>query len=98
MFVSLFTGAAWFQAALGLFPPAPKMEPLELADKEMTNLMDVADTLTGTGTFTQYIDHKNPDVGTFSQSYWYNATNWKGPGSPVRPKETHLILAIYVCP
>ncbi|KAK7971471.1 hypothetical protein PG989_016487 [Apiospora arundinis] len=83
VFVPLFTGAAWFQAALGLFPPAPKMEPLELADKEMTNLMDVADTLTGTGTFTQYIDHKNPDVGTFSQSYWYNATNWKGPGSPV---------------
>ncbi|KAK8024583.1 serine carboxypeptidase S28 [Apiospora rasikravindrae] len=82
-FVSLFTGAAWFQAALGLFPPAPKMEPLELADNEMTSLMDVSDPMTGTGTFTQYIDHDNPDVGTFSQSFWYNATNWKGPGSPV---------------
>ncbi|KAK8099683.1 serine carboxypeptidase S28 [Apiospora kogelbergensis] len=83
VFVSLITGAAWFQAALGLFPPAPKMEPLELADNEETSLTDAADVRTGTGTFTQYIDHKNPDVGTFSQSFWYNATNWKGPGSPV---------------
>ncbi|KAK8073220.1 hypothetical protein PG994_004119 [Apiospora phragmitis] len=83
VFASLFTGAAWFQAAFGLFPPAPRMEPLELADNEMTSLMDVSDKMTGTGTFQQYIDHNNPDVGNFSQSFWYNATNWKGPGSPV---------------
>ncbi|KAK7947075.1 serine carboxypeptidase S28 [Apiospora aurea] len=87
VFVSLFTGAAWFQAALGLFPPAPKMEPLELADNEMTSLMDVSDSMTGTGTFTQLIDHDNPDVGTFSQSFWYNATNWKGPWFPRRLKQ-----------
>ena len=86
--MSLVTGAAWFQTALGLFPPVPKMEPLELAGNEVTSLMNAADILTGTDTFTQYIDHNNPDLGTFSQSYWYNATNWKGPGSPVCSNET----------
>lgn len=34
--------------------------------------------------FDQLIDHKNPDLGTFPQRYWYNAGWWNGEGSPVR--------------
>ncbi|KAI0886394.1 serine carboxypeptidase S28-domain-containing protein [Annulohypoxylon maeteangense] len=37
----------------------------------------------GWGTFEQLLDHSNPDLGTFSQRYWYGAQYWKGPGSPV---------------
>ena len=40
-------------------------------------------SVSGIAHFEQYIDHDNPDFGTFSQRYWYNATHWKGPGSPV---------------
>ncbi|KAG6009457.1 hypothetical protein E4U21_002372 [Claviceps maximensis] len=34
-------------------------------------------------TFRQLIDHNNPSLGTFNQSYWYNAEFWAGPGSPI---------------
>jgi hypothetical protein len=37
----------------------------------------------GNSTFQQLLDHNNPSLGTFSQSYWYNFEFWKGPGSPV---------------
>ncbi|KAI9742271.1 MAG: hypothetical protein M1818_004171 [Claussenomyces sp. TS43310] len=37
----------------------------------------------GQVTFEQLLDHDNPDLGTFSQRYWYNTEYWKGPGSPV---------------
>ncbi|KAF6807958.1 serine carboxypeptidase S28 [Colletotrichum musicola] len=33
--------------------------------------------------FEQLIDHDAPELGTFQQRYWYNATYWKGPGSPI---------------
>ena len=33
--------------------------------------------------FMQPIDHSDPSLGTFPMRYWYNATYWKGPGSPV---------------
>ncbi|KAK6213288.1 endoprotease [Colletotrichum tabaci] len=39
--------------------------------------------LSGHGTFQQYVDHNNLDKGTFSQSFWFNSTYWKGPGSPI---------------
>ncbi|XP_014550167.1 hypothetical protein COCVIDRAFT_116260 [Bipolaris victoriae FI3] len=39
--------------------------------------------LSGRGAFQQLIDHTNLDVGTFSQSYWFNTTYWGGPGSPI---------------
>lgn len=38
---------------------------------------------TGNTTFTQLIDHKNPELGTFQQWYMYNTTYYKGPGSPI---------------
>ncbi|MCJ1472519.1 hypothetical protein MMC13_001167 [Lambiella insularis] len=39
--------------------------------------------LTGSSTFQQLLDHDHPELGTFSQTFWYNAQYWKGPGSPV---------------
>jgi hypothetical protein len=29
------------------------------------------------------IDHDKPELGTFSQFYYYSSEHWKGPGSPV---------------
>lgn len=37
----------------------------------------------GNSTFTQYIDHMNPKLGTFEQFYYWSAKYWGGPGSPV---------------
>ena len=37
----------------------------------------------GNATFSQLIDHNNPHLGTFEQFYFYDATHWGGPGSPV---------------
>lgn len=35
------------------------------------------------GYFEQLLDHENPDLGTFSQRYFYSTEYWNGPGSPV---------------
>lgn len=43
----------------------------------------VVDALTGNATFEQYIDHEHPELGTFSQRYWWSDEFWAGPGSPV---------------
>ena len=37
----------------------------------------------GQSTFEQLLDHSDPSLGTFSQSYWWNSEWWDGPGSPV---------------
>ncbi|CAK7271425.1 hypothetical protein SEPCBS57363_004611 [Sporothrix epigloea] len=37
----------------------------------------------GWGSFSQIIDHNNPDFGTFPQRFWYSTEYWAGPGSPV---------------
>ena len=42
-----------------------------------------APTAMNNATFPQLIDHKNPDLGTFSQFYYYSDEWWGGPGSPV---------------
>jgi hypothetical protein len=34
-------------------------------------------------TFDQLLNHSNPSQGTFSQRYWWDASHWNGPGSPV---------------
>ncbi|KJX93226.1 serine peptidase like protein [Zymoseptoria brevis] len=35
------------------------------------------------GSFAQLIDHGNPGLGTFQQTYWYNYHWYKGEGSPI---------------
>lgn len=42
-----------------------------------------ADGTTGVGYFQQLIDHDHPELGTFSQRYFWSDAFWKGPGSPV---------------
>ncbi len=37
----------------------------------------------GQGTFQQLLDHERPELGTFSQTFWYNSEWWAGEGSPV---------------
>lgn len=38
--------------------------------------------LVGNATFSQYLDHSDPSLGTFEQRYWWNGQNYK-PGGPV---------------
>ncbi|ETS81172.1 hypothetical protein PFICI_06174 [Pestalotiopsis fici W106-1] len=76
-------GAVWHQSVLGLFPRMPSIEHLSLEDHQFRRLVDRSDPLSGNGTFEQLINHNDTSVGTFQQSYWYNATFWKGPGSPI---------------
>jgi hypothetical protein len=38
-------------------------------------------------TFTQYIEHDDPTMGTFEQRYWWDVSAWGGPGWPVRKKK-----------
>lgn len=71
------------RVVLGLTPPAPYPIPDEVNDEALAALTDPAQPATGVAYFEQYIDHDNPDFGTFNQTYWYNATFWKGPGSPI---------------
>lgn len=56
---------------------------MALEEDEVRRLVDRADSLSGNGTFEQPIDHNDASQGTFYQSFWYNTTFWKGPGSPV---------------
>lgn len=44
----------------------------------------------GSATFEQLIDHNNPDLGTFSQRYWWSSEFWAGEGSPVSQRYTFV--------
>jgi len=74
--VSLLLGSRTVQAnlALALNRPVPPIISIEAAT--LVNY-------TGAGVFDQPIDHTNISLGTFPQRYWYNYTNWGGPGYPV---------------
>lgn len=78
-----FLVAIWQQSVFGLFPPAPLMEHIRLDEYQIRRLASRSDPLSGNGTFEQPIDHEDASLGTFQQRFWYNATFWKGPGSPV---------------
>lgn len=83
VFASLVPCVTLFRSALGLFPPVGVVEKLELSEPQLLQLQQANETLTGNGTFETYIDHNNPGLGTFELRYWYNATTWDGPGSPI---------------
>lgn len=68
---------------LSLTPPIPYPPSDNVSEEILAALADPGQSATGIAYFEQYIDHNNPDFGVFNQTYWYNATFWKGPGSPV---------------
>ncbi len=80
---SILSSLLGIRAVLALTPPLPLPPPDEVEQSIFAALADPSQPATGRATFEQYIDHKNPALGTFSQAYWYNATFWKGPGSPI---------------
>ena len=81
---SIFCSVIGIEAVLALTPPRPIPPPDEVDQVVLAALADPSQSsVSGIAHFEQYIDHDNPDFGTFSQRYWYNATHWKGPGSPV---------------
>lgn len=71
------------QVAHGMLPLMGQIPRMGLTADEEATLVDSAFPLVGNGTFRQPIDHEDPSKGTFSTSYWYNATNWGGPGAPI---------------
>lgn len=73
----------WLQGVYAGLPLMSQVPPMGLTAEEEATLVDSAVPLVGNGTFLQPIDHNDPSKGTFSMSYWYNATTWGGPGSPV---------------
>ncbi|MCJ1312185.1 hypothetical protein MMC25_005859 [Agyrium rufum] len=76
MYTSLLTLACATLTAAISFPRSRSLlRPPPLVDEVVAT--------TGNGTFQQYIDHDNPKLGTFSQSYWWNDQYYAGPGSPV---------------
>ena len=76
--------AALFSTTYG--NPTNLLRPPPLAVDLITPQLSVNDTVPATGSafFEQLLDHDHPELGTFSQKYWYNSQYWAGPGSPVR--------------
>lgn len=85
----LFTTALLVSSALaGRLGKKPKPTPPKLIDEQFTkeNLLAKRATntsTTGQGVFQQLIDHSDPSLGTFSQSFWWSSQYWTGPGAPV---------------
>lgn len=59
------------------------LPPLEDADVLAADVAAAPVNTTGSGFFTQLLDHDNPSKGTFQQKFWWNSEFWAGPGSPV---------------
>src|SRR3569833_3605786 len=66
------------QAASALAPLPPLVKRGGIKSQVHPNL-----DIIGNGTFQQLLDHKDPSKGTFKQRFWWDAQNWKGPGSPI---------------
>ena len=64
-----------------LIPPKPEADTNPLSARAAVNT-------TGSGFFTQTLDHNDPSKGTFQQKYWWSSQNWAGPGSPVSHPES----------
>ncbi|KAI2775982.1 serine carboxypeptidase S28-domain-containing protein [Daldinia loculata] len=81
--VQYFFTLVCLPVVLSLTPPIPYPPSDNVSEDILAALADPGQSATGIAYFEQYIDHNNPDFGVFNQTYWYNATFWKGPGSPV---------------
>jgi hypothetical protein len=64
------------------------MVPVDPEDEHADSLAAAAVNTTGSGYFTQLLDHDDPSKGTFQQKFWYNSQYWAGPGSPVSVSRT----------
>jgi hypothetical protein len=83
---------SWLSAAVGLVCLATasvaEFRPLTAASiqrrsRGIKQHAHPSPDLISNGTFDQLLDHKDPGKGTFKQRYWWDATHYKGPGSPV---------------
>lgn len=76
---SLFTSCAWAISprSNSLVPP-----PLRLDEATPGGTIQKR-AATGRGVFQQLLDHDDPSLGTFNQSFWWSSEFWEGPGSPV---------------
>ncbi|KAF3058586.1 putative serine protease K12H4.7 [Daldinia childiae] len=81
--IQYFFSVICLPVVFGLTPPIPYPPSEDVSEDILAALADPGQSATGITYFEQYIDHNNPDFGVFNQTYWYNATFWKGPGSPV---------------
>lgn len=57
--------------------------PIDAEDEHADVMAAAAVNTTGSGFFTQLLDHADPSKGTFQQKFWWNSEFWAGPGSPV---------------
>lgn len=70
-------------SALAIRGPNPSPPRLEDERFSAANLVTKRDTTSGQGVFQQNIDHGDPSLGTFNQSFWWSSEFWTGPGAPV---------------
>lgn len=84
--------SSWLSAAFGLValaaPSLAQFKPLTAAaiQKRSRGIKQHAHPspdLVSNGTFDQLLDHRDAGKGTFKQRYWWDASHWQGPGSPV---------------
>ncbi|KAH8889450.1 hypothetical protein GQ53DRAFT_216298 [Thozetella sp. PMI_491] len=77
-------GSAWLSGAL-FVQPAHAYHPLPSTCKPAVVEIDKRfddDPTSGLEIFSQQLDHADPQLGTFSQRYWWSSRFWAGPGSP----------------
>jgi len=71
LFQLALSAMAGIQSVMAMGPPPPLPPPDELDTAAFRMLNDPQSPSSGKATFDQYIDHKNPSLGTFPQTYWY---------------------------
>ncbi|KAG5930960.1 hypothetical protein E4U53_002032 [Claviceps sorghi] len=59
-------------------PPPPQDSDLEASLASVESRAKIK-----SATFRQLIDHQKPELGTFSQRYWYSTQWYAGPGAPI---------------
>lgn len=79
LITSLLTSGTWAISApsRSLVPPPLRLDEIE------SGLPIQKRTSIGQGIFQQLLDHNEPSLGTFNQSFWWSSEYWQGPGSPV---------------